>query len=148
MKLEIESTLNFITHLMRLYCYSSKKKINEKKLKKFTACLQMLLERRYEFHWFPEKQFKGSGYRAIRICHRMDPVLQQAAQQCGISPEFLIASLPQELTIWIDPQEVSCRFGSDSKIYQIYEHKEGVDIPWTGEIIKKENPCNILSCFN
>ena len=53
-----------------------------------------------------------------------------------------------QMTIWIDPQEVSCRFGSDSKIYQIYEHKEGVDIPWTGEIIKKENPCNILSCFN
>lgn len=151
MKLEIESTVNFITHLIKLYCYSSEKKINEKKLKKFTTCLQKLLERRYKSHWFPDKPFKASGYRAIRIWNRMDPVLHQASQQCNISPEFLIDSLPLEITIWVDPQEVSYKFGSDSKIYILYEYKKGVDKPWSSEIIKKnknKNPRNILSCFN
>ena len=144
MKLEIESAVNFVIHLVRL---SSRKKVSEQKLKKFSVCLQNILQRRYEFHWFPERPFKGSGFRAIRIFHCMDPVLKQAGEQCGISPKFLTASLPLELTIWIDPQEVSYRIGSDSSIHLIYEYKEGVNKPWTHEIIQKNNN-SIFSCFN
>ena len=146
MKLEIESAVNFLTHLMRL---SSKKKISEQKLNRFSVCLQNILENRYKFHWYPERPFKGSGYRAIRIFHRMDPIIKQAGEQCGISPKLLTELLPLEMTIWIDPQEVSYRFGSDSSIHLIYEYKEGIKKPWTREIIQKNiNPCNIFSCFN
>lgn len=36
-----------------------------------------------------------------------DPVLQQACEQSAVRYEDL--GLPQELTVWVDPGEVSCR---------------------------------------
>lgn len=37
-----------------------------------------------------------------------DPVLEQACERSGVRYEDL--GLPQELTVWVDPGEVSCRF--------------------------------------
>lgn len=36
-----------------------------------------------------------------------DPVLQQACKQSSVRYEEL--GLPQEMTVWVDPGEVSCR---------------------------------------
>lgn len=38
-----------------------------------------------------------------------DPVLQQACEQSAVRYEDL--GLPQEVTVWVDPGEVSCRSG-------------------------------------
>lgn len=38
-----------------------------------------------------------------------DLVLQQACEQSAVHYEDL--GLPQELTVWVDPGEVSCRSG-------------------------------------
>lgn len=38
-----------------------------------------------------------------------DLVLQQACEQSAVRYEDL--GLPQELTVWVDPGEVSCRSG-------------------------------------
>ncbi|EDM10854.1 rCG53137 [Rattus norvegicus] len=94
---------------------------NEQQLQTFSQSLQELLVEHYKHHWFPEKPCKGSGYRCIRINHKMDPLVGQAAQQIGLSSRELFRLLPSELTLWVDPYEVSYRIGEDGSICVLYE---------------------------
>jgi protein Tob/BTG len=128
MKLELQSASNFLVHLVRL---SSRSSIPEDKLNKFRDSLIEVLRRRYRDHWFPEKPFKGSGYRCIRINGRMDPVIAQAGEVCGLDPALIHSTFPSELTMWIDPLEVSYRIGENGSICVLYEFKEdGPNDPW------------------
>ncbi|KAK1789596.1 hypothetical protein P4O66_015496, partial [Electrophorus voltai] len=72
-------------------------------------------------HWFPDRPCKGSGYRCIRINHKMDPLVGQAGQRIGLSIQQLYLLLPSELTLWVDPFEVSYRIGEDGSICVLYE---------------------------
>lgn len=121
MQLELQSASNFLVHLIRL----GRCNINEAKLDKFRGALIEALRRRYRDHWFPEKPFKGSGYRCIRINGKMDPVIAQAGESCDIPPHLIHAIFPSELTMWIDPLEVSYRIGENGSICVLYEFKEG-----------------------
>ena len=127
MKLELHSASNFLVHLVRL---SSRSSINDAHLEKFRLSLVEVLRRRYRDHWFPEKPFKGSGYRCIRINGRMDPVIAQAAEVASLDSTQIHATFPSELTMWIDPLEVSYRIGENGSICVLYEYKEGVSEPW------------------
>jgi protein Tob/BTG len=126
MKLELLSASNFLVHLIRL----GRRNVSESQLQKFRDCLIEVLRRRYRDHWFPEKPFKGSGYRCIRINGKMDPIIAQAGEGCGLSSTFLHQTFPSELTMWIDPLEVSYRIGENGSICVLYEYKEGVSEPW------------------
>ncbi|KFQ76710.1 Protein BTG1, partial [Phoenicopterus ruber ruber] len=75
----------------------------------------------YKHHWFPLVPSKGSGYRCIRINHKMDPLIGRAAGMIGLSHERLFQLLPSELTLWVDPFEVSYRIGEDGSICVLYE---------------------------
>jgi protein Tob/BTG len=121
MKLELQSASNFLCHLVRL----GRRNITEQQLLKFQQCLQEVLRRRYRDHWFPEKPFKGSGYRCIRINGKMDPVIVQAAEGCALQAQLIHATFPSELTMWIDPLEVSYRIGENGSICVLYEFKDG-----------------------
>jgi len=128
MKLELQSASNFLVHLVKL---SSRISVGEDQLVKFRDSLVEVLRRRYRDHWFPEKPFKGSGYRCIRINGRMDPVIAQAGEACGLDPSVIHATFPSELTMWIDPLEVSYRIGENGSICVLYEYKEdGPNEPW------------------
>jgi len=128
MKLELQSASNFLVHLVKL---SSRISVAEEQLVKFRDSLVEVLRRRYRDHWFPEKPFKGSGYRCIRINGRMDPVIAQAGEACGLDPSVIHATFPSELTMWIDPLEVSYRIGENGSICVLYEYKEdGPNDPW------------------
>uniref|UniRef100_A0A9L0IC34 Protein BTG1 n=1 Tax=Equus asinus TaxID=9793 RepID=A0A9L0IC34_EQUAS len=94
---------------------------SERQLQTFSQSLQELLAEHYKHHWFPEKPCKGSGYRCIRINHKMDPLIGQAAQRIGLSSQELFRLLPSELTLWVDPYEVSYRIGEDGSICVLYE---------------------------
>lgn len=126
MKLELLSASNFLVHLIRL----AKCNVGETQLQKFRDSLIEFLKRRYRDHWFPQKPLKGSGYRCIRINGKMDPVIGQAGEACGLTSAFLCSTLPSELIIWIDPLEVSYRIGENGSICVLYEHSEGVTEPW------------------
>jgi protein Tob/BTG len=126
MKLELQSASNFLVHLIKL----GRRNINENQLEKFRLALVEVLRRRYRDHWFPEKPFKGSGYRCIRINGKMDPVIAQAGESCGVSAQLVHSTFPSELTMWIDPLEVSYRIGENGSICVLYEFKEGVNDPW------------------
>jgi len=129
MKLELQSASNFLVHLVRLSSRNSS--IPENQLVSFQGSLMEVLRRRYRDHWFPEKPFKGSGYRCIRINGRMDPVIAQAGENCGLDPQVIHNTFPSELTMWIDPLEVSYRIGENGSICVLYEFKEDGPIdPW------------------
>lgn len=128
MKLELQSASNFLVHLIRL---STRANISESQLEKFRLSLVEVLRRRYRDHWFLEKPFKGSGYRCIRINGRMDPVIGQATEAAGLNPQLIHSTFPSELTMWIDPLEVSYRIGENGSICVLYEYKkDNVNEPW------------------
>lgn len=116
MKDEIQSAVDFLTNILR-----SRDNTNETQTRQFNINLRNLLSNRYQDHWFPEKPFKGSGYRCIRLNHNMDPLILQAGKMCGLDYSFLESSFPPELTIWVDPRDVSFRIGENGSVGVLYQ---------------------------
>jgi protein Tob/BTG len=106
MREEISAAVLFLARLIE-----KSENFNQDQLEHFKDRLSQILVERFENHWFPDKPYKGQGYRCIRVngTNRRDPLLEKAALACGIKYEDL--KLPCELTIWVDPNEVCCRFG-------------------------------------
>ncbi|XP_015505921.1 protein BTG2, partial [Parus major] len=48
-------------------------------------------------------------------------IISKAARQIGLSLPQLYQLLPSELTLWVDPYEVSYRIGEDGSICVLYE---------------------------
>ncbi|NWY31062.1 BTG1 protein, partial [Agelaius phoeniceus] len=116
MRTEISTAAAFVTRLLR-----AAGGVGEEQLRCFRECLQEAMREHYRHHWFPLVPSKGSGYRCIRINHKMDPLIGKAAGMIGLSHERLFQLLPSELTLWVDPFEVSYRIGEDGSICVLYE---------------------------
>ncbi|XP_051977118.1 protein BTG1-like [Xyrauchen texanus] len=116
MKPEISAAVGFLSRFLRI-----KGHVNDRQLQSFNQSLQDILSEQYKHHWFPDRPNKGSGYRCIRINHKMDPLVGQAGQRIGLSIQQLYVLLPSELTLWVDPFEVSYRIGEDGSICVLYE---------------------------
>jgi hypothetical protein len=50
-----------------------------------------------------------------------------AGADVGLSEEYLRSAFPQELTVWIDPYEVSYRIGEDGSIGIIYSLQDNIN---------------------
>lgn len=116
MKPEIAAAVGFLSRFLRI-----KGHVNDRQLQTFSQSLQDILAEQYKHHWFPDRPCKGSGYRCIRINHKMDPLVGQAGQRIGLTIQQLYCLLPSELTLWVDPFEVSYRIGEDGSICVLYE---------------------------
>lgn len=116
MRLEIRSASDFLMNILRLG-----RNLDSRLLDVFRGTLEDLLRHHYQHHWFPEMPTKGSGYRCIRINHKMDPILAKAGRACGLHEASLRELLPNELTLWVDPREVSYRIGENGSICVLYE---------------------------
>lgn len=115
--MEIESASSFLANLLRL----ENRHIKIARVEMFRKTLEDLLRHHYQHHWFPEKPCKGSGYRCLRINHKMDPLIAKAGDVCGFNEADLRKLLPNELTMWVDPQEVSYRIGENGSICVLYD---------------------------
>lgn len=118
MRKEVGSAVDFISNILRARI------TDDSQLSTFQQILNAHLCSHYQNHWFPEKPFKGSGFRCIRINHKMDPVIAKAGAECGMSVETLFGILPKELTIWVDPKEVSYRIGEDGSTCVLFDESE------------------------
>lgn len=121
MRVEIKSAANFLTNLLRVKCGNNMQNLNIHQLEQFCNKLEDMLCHHYQKHWFPEKPCKGSGYRCIRINHKMDPIILKAGSECGFDEESLRQLFPDELTMWIDPREVSYRIGENGSICVLFD---------------------------
>lgn len=132
MQLEIQVALNFIIS----YLYN---KLPRRRVNIFGEELERLLKKKYEGHWYPDKPYKGSGYRCIHVGEKVDPVIEQAAKESGLDIDDVRSNLPQDLSVWIDPFEVSYQIGEKGPVKVLY-----VDDNETGSDIDRE----IKSSFN
>ncbi|KTG02876.1 hypothetical protein cypCar_00042026, partial [Cyprinus carpio] len=113
---EVSAAAGFVCRLLR-----SRGRLSDAQLHVFGDCLAQALSEHYQHHWFPDRPQKGSGYRCIRINHEMDPLIGRAAGRIGLTSGQLFSLLPRELTLWVDPYEVSYRIGEDGSICVLYE---------------------------
>jgi protein Tob/BTG len=114
---EIKEAAKFLSGLLSLHS----RELTKHQLELFHSTIITLLSTYYQKHWFPEKPFKGSGYRCLRINHKMDPMIARAGRECGLNDNALRSLFPNELTLWIDPREVSYRIGENGSICVIYD---------------------------
>lgn len=113
MQLEIKVALNFIIS----YLYN---KLPRRRADLFGEELERLLRKKYEGHWYPEKPLKGSGFRCVHIGEVVDPVVELAAKRSGLAVEDVRANVPEELSVWIDPFEVSYQIGEKGVVKVLY----------------------------
>lgn len=121
MRTEITSAADFLVDLVR--AHNSTKALNDVQLQKFRNNVCDCLARHYVDHWFPASPMKGSGYRCIRINGKMDPLIARAGCMMGLAAAYLRGMFPTELTMWVDPAEVSYRIGENGSICVLYEDK-------------------------
>lgn len=116
MKNEVSTACRFLFLMLR-----RNNRISEPRLQQFTSKMEELLCERYKTHWHPQNPLLGSGFRCIRINHSgMDPIVRDAAHLTGLSKTEL-SILPEELTVWIDPDEVCFRIGENGSICDVSE---------------------------
>ncbi|XP_016343721.1 protein Tob1-like [Sinocyclocheilus anshuiensis] len=113
MQLEIQVALNFIIS----YLYN---KLPRRRVNIFGEELERQLKQKYKGHWYPDKPYKGSGFRCIHVGEKVDPVVEQAAKESGLDIEDVRNNLPQDLSVWIDPFEVSYQIGEKGPVKVLY----------------------------
>jgi protein Tob/BTG len=122
MRTEISNAANFLSNMIR------HKKLSADKMSLFRDALEARFASSFTDHWFPEKPLKGNAYRCVRIVNnRMDKLVAAAGADAGLSDEYLRSAYPQELTVWIDPSEVSYRIGEDGSIGIIYSVLDNIN---------------------
>ncbi|KAF7649054.1 hypothetical protein LDENG_00148060 [Lucifuga dentata] len=109
MKEEIAAAVFFVARLVRRYG-----SLDNDSRERFAAALTSVLFENYKNHWHLNAPSRGQAYRCLRMnrVRLQDPVLQQVCERSGVRYEDL--GLPAELTLWVDPGEVSCRYGEHS----------------------------------
>uniref|UniRef100_A0A670YC72 BTG anti-proliferation factor 4 n=1 Tax=Pseudonaja textilis TaxID=8673 RepID=A0A670YC72_PSETE len=115
MKDEIAAAVFFITRLVKKH-----NKLNKQQMDKFACTLTTLLFERYKNHWYLDNPTKGQAlFRCIRLnCFQAkDPLLDQACMASDV--DFQSLGLPKEMTIWVDPFDVCCRYGEKNPAFTV-----------------------------
>ncbi|KAM8825636.1 protein Tob2 [Synchiropus picturatus] len=113
MHLEVKVALNFIVS----YLYN---KLPRRRADLFGEELERILVSRFEGHWYPEAPLRGSAFRCIHLGAPRDPVVELAAKRSGLDTEEVRANVPAELSVWIDPYEVSYQIGEKGTVKVLY----------------------------
>ncbi|XP_064606270.1 protein Tob1-like [Liolophura sinensis] len=122
MHVEVSVALNFVIS----YLYN---KLPRRRVNLFGIELEKGLKKKFEGHWYPERPFKGSGFRCVRVNgEQIDPVIEKAAVASGIDMEEIKGYWPSELTLWIDPAEVSYRIGEKGLVKVLYSDRKEEEI--------------------
>eukprot|EP00096_Caligus_rogercresseyi_P011347 TRINITY_DN4436_c0_g2_i1.p1 TRINITY_DN4436_c0_g2~~TRINITY_DN4436_c0_g2_i1.p1 ORF type:complete len:407 (-),score=175.34 TRINITY_DN4436_c0_g2_i1:129-1349(-) len=118
MHVEIKYAQNFVLNFL----YN---KLPRRRVNLFGEELESALRDKFADHWYPDKPFKGSAFRCLKITDPADPVLNRAARHSGNPILDIIENLPTDLAIWIDPGEVSYRIGEKGSVKILYSEKDG-----------------------
>ncbi|XP_023371842.1 protein BTG4 isoform X1 [Otolemur garnettii] len=114
MRDEIATAVFFVTRLVKKH-----DKLNKQQIEDFAEKLMTILFETYRSHWHSDCPSKGQGFRCIRINNyqNKDPILEKACAESNV--DFSQLGLPKEMTIWIDPFEVCCRYGEKNHPFTI-----------------------------
>ncbi|CAF1323500.1 unnamed protein product [Adineta steineri] len=87
--------------------------IKQESIEQFRTQLEKVLLERYQGHWYPDKPIKGQAYRSLEFNDEndfCDVIVAQVCRKLGFTPNLL--GIRHQLTLWIDPYEVSVRLGN------------------------------------
>ena len=114
--LEVQSTANFLIHLMNLNSSQDENEIDSQNLNLLNIKLQEVMCEKYGSCWREGDYWYGSGRRIIRVLEENfgpytlgHTIIYDAAIRSGLSPNLVISKLPYELTMWINPGIVTAR---------------------------------------
>lgn len=79
----------------------------------YDLCLQWLMA---FFFLFNKTNFQGSAFRCLKTGEPIDVVLEIAARESGVPIGDILENLPAELSVWVDPGEVSYRIGEKGAV--------------------------------
>lgn len=131
--MELQVALNFLISF--LYNKLPRRRVNH-----FGEELEKALRVKFQGHWYPEQPFKGSAYRCVKTTPPLDPVFEIAAREAGVDLRDIEENLPQELSIWIDPGEVSYRMSEKGPVKVLYSESDTVEERADREVTKTFNP--------
>lgn len=124
MQVELQVALNFLVSF--LYNKLPRRRVNQ-----FAEELAKALRLKFRGHWYPEKPYKGSAFRCVKTAPPLDPVFQVAARESGIDLRDVRDHLPADLSIWIDPGEVSYRLGERGPARLLFSDQEASSLSLT-----------------
>lgn len=135
MNVEIQVALNFLISF--LYNKLPRRRVNN-----FGEELESALRVKFEGHWYPEKPFKGSAFRCLKTTPPLDPVFGIAARESGMDLSDIQENLPSELSIWVDPGEVSYRMSEKGPVKILYSDSDRISDQENSEreVIRTFNP--------
>ena len=107
-------------------------KLPRRRVNLFGEELEAALRDKFSDHWYPDKPFKGSAFRCLKITDPADPVLNRAARESGNPIPDITENLPTDLAIWIDPGEVSYRIGEKGSVKILYSANDPSNFPIGG----------------
>lgn len=119
MQAEVSVAVNFVSS----YLYS---KLPRRRVDMFSEELLKGLLNKFEGHWYPEAPFKGSAFRCTKVTginFDLDPVFEEAAKKSGLATQEVADQLPKELTVWVDPGEVSYQIGERGYVTPLLSRK-------------------------
>ncbi|XP_005058850.1 PREDICTED: protein BTG4 isoform X1 [Ficedula albicollis] len=154
MKDEIAAAVFFITKLVK-----REGKLSKDEIEKFAEKLTTILFEKYKNHWHPGNPCRGQAFSGVfaavvtvrlaritdavpapgalcsRRCIRInkqqprEPLLEQACADSGLDSSLL--GLPKEVTVWVDPLEVSCRYGERNQPFSVarFDGRENPELP-------------------
>ncbi|GAB1599165.1 serine/threonine-protein kinase phg2-like [Argonauta hians] len=118
MHVEVSVALNFIIS----YLYN---KLPRRRVDMFGHELEKRMKTKFNGHWYPERPNKGSAYRCIRVNgEKVDPDIEKAVYGSGLEIGEVRSYLPSDLTLWIDPSEVSYRLSEKGAVKILYSDKK------------------------
>nr|XP_003472750.1 protein BTG4 [Cavia porcellus]XP_023422002.1 protein BTG4 [Cavia porcellus]XP_023422003.1 protein BTG4 [Cavia porcellus] len=117
MRDEIAATVFFVTRLVKKH-----EKLNTRQIEDFADKLMKILFETYRGHWHPSCPSKGQAFRCIRINNQNnDPILKRACAESKVN--YCHLGLPREMTIWVDPFQVCCRYGEKKHPFLVASFK-------------------------
>ncbi|RVE63464.1 hypothetical protein OJAV_G00136540 [Oryzias javanicus] len=114
MRREIAAVVFFLKRLVK-----REGKLESQQIERFAERLAVALHEKFKGHWYPENPTKGQAYRCIRVngFHKEEPELLRACRESGF--HYTDLRLPCELTLWVDPGEVCCRYGEQNACFSV-----------------------------
>lgn len=118
---EINAAAGFIVNILARQPRHDE--LTQDHIENFAASLVANMHESFAPSWQPEAPLRGSANRCIRINFGViDKVILDAAVHAGIQ-HFVSKLLPSELTMWVDPHEVSYKLNDRSPMFTIFENK-------------------------
>jgi hypothetical protein len=119
---EINATASFIVNIVKRQPRHDE--LTQEKIDAFSAALVANMAERFAPTWDASSPMKGSANRCIRINFGfIDSVILDSAKTADIGEHIVRAVLPNDLTVWCDPQDVSYRFNDRSPLFTIFSPK-------------------------